>query len=101
TPGTASLYTETSNRPASPTTVIETHGTREDVTRHCRMAFEHEGDEVFLLGSLLEQPAASLAASEYLMEVHGLVGGRLSMDLGLEARLHRAVLALIRQRIAT
>jgi len=56
---------------------------------------------VFLLGSLLEQPAASLAASEYLMEVHGLVGGRLTMDLGLEARLHRAVLALIRQGIAT
>jgi len=76
-------------------------GILDDVTRHCQMVFEHEGDEVFLLGSLLEQPAASLAGSEYLKEIHGLVGGRLSMDLGLEARLHRAVLALIRQRIAT
>ena len=33
--------------------------------------------------------------------MHGLIGGPLTMDLGLEARLHRAVLALIRQDVAT
>jgi len=99
--GNVSLYNETSDRAVCPTPVIGMLGILDDVTRHCQMVFEHEGDEVFLLGSLLEQPAASLAGSEYLKEIHGLVGGRLSMDLGLEARLHRAVLALIRQRIAT
>ncbi len=99
--GNVSLYNETGHRGIYPTPVIGMLGILDDVTRHCRMAFEHEADEVFLIGSLLEQPAASLAGSEYLMQVHGLVGGRLTMDLGLEARLHRAILALIRQGIAT
>ena len=99
--GNVSLYNETGDRGIYPTPVIGMLGIFDDVTRHSRMAFEHEGDEVFLLGSLLEQPAASLAGSEYLKEVHGLLGGRLTMDLGHEARLHRAILALIRQGIAT
>ena len=99
--GNVSLYNETGDRGVYPTPVIGMLGILDDVTRHCRIAFAKEGDEVFVLGAILEQPAASLAGSEYLKEIHGLVGGRLTMDLGLEARLHRAVLALIRQRIAT
>ena len=99
--GNVSLYNETGARAVYPTPVIGMLGILDDVTRYCRMAFANDGDEVFIVGALLEQPAASLAGSEYLKEIHGLMGGRLTMDLGLEARLHRAILALIRQRIAT
>jgi phosphoribosylformylglycinamidine synthase len=65
------------------------------------MAFERAGDDVFLLGSLVEQPVSSLAGSEYLKEAHGLTGGALNFDMSLEARVQRAALALIRQRVAT
>ena len=99
--GNVSLYNETDDRSIYPTPVIGMLGILDDVTRHCGMAFANDADEVFVLGAMLEQPAASLAGSEYLKEIRGLIGGRLTMDLGLEARLHRAVLALIRQRIAT
>ena len=99
--GNVSLYNETGDRGVYPTPVIGMLGILDDVSRHCRMAFANDADEVFVLGAMLEQSAASLAGSEYLKEMHGLVGGRLTMDLGLEARLYRAVLALIRQRIAT
>jgi phosphoribosylformylglycinamidine synthase len=99
--GNVSLYNETEDRAIYPTPVIGMLGIFDDVTRHCRMALQREGEEVFILGSQVEQPVSSLAGSEYLKQVHGLVGGRLTMDLGLEARLHRAVLALIRQDVAT
>jgi phosphoribosylformylglycinamidine (FGAM) synthase-like enzyme len=99
--GNVSLYNETEERAVYPTPVIGMLGILDDVTRHSRMAFQRDGDEVFILGSLVEQPISSLAGSEYLKQVHGLAGGPLTMDLGLEARLHRAVLALIRQDVAT
>jgi phosphoribosylformylglycinamidine synthase len=99
--GNVSLYNETEERAVYPTPVIGMLGILDDVSRHRRMAFEREGDEVFILGSLAEQRVESLAGSEYLNQVHGLIGGTLKMDLGLEARLHRAVLALIRQDVAT
>jgi phosphoribosylformylglycinamidine synthase II len=99
--GNVSLYNETEERAVYPTPVIGMLGILDDVTRHRRIAFAREGDEVFILGSLVEQPVSSLAGSEYLKQVHGLIGGSLTMDLRLEARLHRAVLALIRQDVAT
>jgi len=99
--GNVSLYNETGERAVYPTPVIGMLGILDDVTRNCRMAFERPGDDVFLLGSLIEQPVASLAGSEYLKEVHGLIGGKLNFDMSLEARVQRAALALIRQGLAT
>ncbi|MEE8369536.1 MAG: phosphoribosylformylglycinamidine synthase subunit PurL, partial [Dehalococcoidia bacterium] len=99
--GNVSLYNETGEQAVYPTPVIGMLGILEDVTAHVRQAFANEGDEVFLLGSTLEQPSAALAGSEYLNEIEGLVGGRLAIDLSLEERLHRAVLAAIRQGLAT
>jgi phosphoribosylformylglycinamidine synthase subunit PurL len=98
--GNVSLYNETDERAVYPTPVIGMLGILDDVSRHCRMAFENDGDDVFLLGSLIEQPVASLAGSEYLKEVHGLIGGALNFDMSLEARVQRAALALIRQGVA-
>ena len=97
--GNVSLYNETGEQAVFPTPVIGMLGLLEDVTAHAHMAFANEGDRVFLLGSTLEQPVATLAGSEYLKEVHGLVGGRLSIDLALEERVQRAALAAIREGI--
>ncbi len=99
--GNVSLYNETGERAVYPTPVIGMLGLMDDVAGHCRPGLTSEGDEVFLLGATLEQPAAALAASEYLTLEHGLVGGRLEIDLDLEARVQRAALAAIRQGIAT
>ncbi len=97
--GNVSLYNETGEQAVYPTPVIGMLGLLEDVSKHCRPGFSAEGDEVFLLGAVLEQPAAALAASEYLRLEHGLVGGRLEIDLDLEARVQRTALAAIRQGI--
>jgi phosphoribosylformylglycinamidine synthase len=99
--GNVSLYNETGEQAVYPTPVIGMLGLLDDVAGHCRPGLTSEGDEVFILGATLEQPAAALAASEYLTLKHGLVGGRLEIDLDLEARVQRAALAAIRQGIAT
>jgi phosphoribosylformylglycinamidine synthase len=99
--GNVSLYNETGETAVYPTPVIGMLGLLDDVSEHGRMGFTNEGDDVFLLGSALEQPAAALAGSEYLKEVHGLIGGRLIIDLALEDRVQRAALAAIRQGVAT
>ncbi|MBI2912729.1 MAG: phosphoribosylformylglycinamidine synthase II, partial [Chloroflexi bacterium] len=99
--GNVSLYNETGQQAVYPTPVIGMLGLLDDVTVHCHMALASEGDEVFLLGSALEQPATALAGSEYLKEVHGLVGGRLDIDLRLEGRVQMAALSAIRQGIVS
>jgi phosphoribosylformylglycinamidine synthase len=99
--GNVSLYNETGDQPVYPTPVIGMLGILDDVHAHCHMSFGAEGDEVFVLGSHLEQPLASIGGSEYLREARGIIGGRLAIDLALEARVQRAALAAIRQGIAT
>jgi phosphoribosylformylglycinamidine (FGAM) synthase-like enzyme len=46
-------------------------GILDDVTAYMGMGFANEGDEVFVLGSYVEQPQ-SLGGSEYLRLQHGL-----------------------------
>ncbi len=99
--GNVSLYNETGEQAVYPTPVIGMLGLLEDVSKHCGPGLAGEGEELFLLVGALEQPAAALAASEYLKLAHGLIGGRLEIDLDLEARVQRAALAAIRQGIAT
>jgi len=93
--GNVSLYNETSGEAIYPTPVVGMMGLLEDVERRCQMGFQADGDLVFLLGAGLEAPAASLAGSDYLHEVHGLVAGRPSIDLALEVRVQRACLEAI------
>ena len=99
--GNVSLYNETEDREVYPTPVIGMLGVLEEIAAHCHLGFAAEGDEVFILGADLEQPAATLGGSEYLKEIHGIVGGALHLDLNLEARVQRAALAAIRQRAVT
>jgi len=98
--GNVSLYNETAGQAIYPTPVIGMLGILDDVTKRCSMAFAGSGDDVFLLGSAIEQPAGALAGSEYLTREHGIVGGRLNVDLGLEERVQRTALAAIKQGLA-
>jgi phosphoribosylformylglycinamidine synthase len=97
--GNVSLYNETGERSVYPTPVIGMLGILDDVTRYCRPAFQSPGDEVFLLGATVEQPIEALGGSEYLKLEHGIIGGRLRLDLQLEERVQRATLGAIRQGI--
>jgi phosphoribosylformylglycinamidine synthase len=99
--GNVSLYNETSGGAIYPTPVIGMLGILDDVTAFVGMGFADEGDDVFVLGSHVEQPVASLGGSEYLRQEHRLEGGRLTLDLALEERVQRAALAAIRQGLAT
>ncbi|MGH2348937.1 MAG: phosphoribosylformylglycinamidine synthase subunit PurL, partial [bacterium] len=99
--GNVSLYNETGGTAVYPTPVIGMLGVLDDVSLRGWMEFANEGDEVFLLGAALEQPPSALGGSEYLKLEHGLIGGRLCIDLALEERVQRAALAAIRQQIAT
>ena len=94
--GNVSLYNETRGEPVYPTPAIGTLGLLEDATKRCPSAFQHQGDAVVLLGAgRVEGTPASLAGSEYLELLHGLVAGKPSIDLALEARLQRCCLLLI------
>jgi phosphoribosylformylglycinamidine synthase len=99
--GNVSLYNETEERAIYPTPVIGMIGILDDVAMHCRPAFKGPGDEVFLLGAPLELPVEALGGSEHLKLAHGIIGGRLSLDLQLEERVQRATLGAIRRGIVT
>jgi phosphoribosylformylglycinamidine synthase len=99
--GNVSLYNESGGRPVYPTPVIGMLGILDDVTQHRGIGLANEGDEVFVVGADLEQPLDTLGGSEYLKLEHGLVGGKLDIDLQREARLHLAILAGIRQKVVT
>jgi phosphoribosylformylglycinamidine synthase len=94
--GNVSLYNETNGDAVLPTPVVGMLGLLEDVDRRCPMAFQAAGDEVFLLGAGLEAAATTLAGSEYLRQVHGLVAGRPQIDIELEAGVQRVCLEAIR-----
>jgi phosphoribosylformylglycinamidine synthase II len=96
--GNVSLYNETSGEAIYPTPVAGMLGLIEDVERVVPMSFQHEGDDVYLLGvDALRGEAADLAGSEYLkLFQDGLVAGRPRIDLDLEVRVQRLCLAAAR-----
>lgn len=81
--GNVSLYNESTDR-VYPTPIVAVLGVLRDVARAVPSGFRHPGDLVVLTGA----PAASLAGSTYLKEMHGLVAGSpLPPDLPLHTRL--------------
>jgi phosphoribosylformylglycinamidine synthase len=99
--GNVSLYNESEGRPIYPTPVIGALGLLEDVEHRCASAFRDVGDVVVLLGAAsVEGEPGLLAGSEVLELAHGLVAGRPSIDLELEARVQRCCLRLIRDGLA-
>ena len=96
--GNVSLYNEGESRAIYPTPVVGALGLLEDVSRHCGAGFRNEGDVILLLGApSLESDAATLAGSEALEALHGIVGGRPALDMDLEARVQRVVRDAIRR----
>ena len=89
--GNASLYNESEDGPVRPTPVVGMLGVIADVANSVPMAFQDEGDEIWLLGSGLEQSAASLGGSEYLSVIHGREAGPIEVDLDAEAALVNAL----------
>lgn len=85
--GNASLYNESEDGPVTPTPVVGMLGIISDVTKAVRMAFQDEGDEIWLLGGSLKQDASTLGGSEYLSVLHGRSAGPIEIDLGAEAVL--------------
>ena len=98
--GNVSLYNETRGEAVYPTPVVGALGLLEDVTRHATPAFKQEGDIVVLLGAdEVQDDPSTMAGSEYLKLFHGLVAGKPSLDLDLEARVQRACLRAVREEV--
>ncbi|HEY6204060.1 MAG TPA: phosphoribosylformylglycinamidine synthase subunit PurL [Candidatus Limnocylindria bacterium] len=86
--GNVSLYNATRGADIWPTAVIGAVGHIDDVTRHVPVTSGRRGDVVMLAGSA----NVSVGASAYGAQV-GLHEGPVAIDLALEARLQRFVLA--------
>ncbi len=85
--GNASLYNESEDGPVLPTPVIGMLGLLKRPELAVRPAFRSEGDVILLLGAGLDQPTATLGASEYLAVRHGLSAGSVDVDLEAERAL--------------
>ncbi len=100
TGGNVSLYNETldaEGNPQSiyPTPVVGMVGLIPDINHVCGQGWQAEGDVIYLIGNF---GVRSLAASEYLVIVHGLVAGKpTEVDFDLERRVQRVCRHGIRQ----
>ena len=93
TGGNVSFYNESPESAVYPTPTIGMVGLIEDIDHITPSAFQTGGDRIILVGETKEE----LGGSEFLKEVHGVVSGDCpSIDLDLEHRTQRAVLAAIR-----
>src|SRR6185503_803546 len=73
--GNVSLYNETDGQAIKPTPMIAMVGLIADVSRTTSAGFRRAGDLVAVLSPAGAGLAGSLAGSEYLARVHGLVSG--------------------------
>jgi phosphoribosylformylglycinamidine synthase len=92
--GNVSLYNETAGRPIYPTPVIGMMGLMDEAAQRVNSGFAMANCPVYLLGAAVDQPASTLAGSEYLEAVHHEVAGLPAVDLQAEYRLQRLMLAL-------
>jgi len=86
--GNVSLYNATRGADIWPTAVIGAVGHIDDVTRHIPVVSGRPGDVVLLAGSA----QVSVGASAYGASI-GVHEGHVAIDLALEARLQRLILA--------
>ena len=94
--GNVSLYNESYGQSIYPTPVIGALGLIKDIDKVTGSAFATENDLVFLLGSdKFDNDSNSLAGSEFLEIIHGLVEGQPSIDLDLEYDLQALCRKLI------
>jgi phosphoribosylformylglycinamidine synthase subunit PurL len=97
TGGNVSLYNETRGRAIHPTPVVGVLGVLEDAEDAIGMAFEDEGDIVFLLGA---PTAPGLAGSELQRFLDLPLGGRLApVDLEVEAAIGEVLHVAAREQL--
>jgi phosphoribosylformylglycinamidine synthase II len=96
TGGNVSLFNETDGRAIYPTPVIGMVGVIEDVDTITPQAFQHEGDDIVLLGRNTDE----IGGSEYLYVTADLVAGAPpAVDLDAERSLQQGVLKMIGERL--
>ena len=98
--GNVSLYNETQGVGIYPTPIIGCLGLLEDVSANVGTGFKQAGDAIILLGA--PEPSgdvSSLAGSEYLEVMHGIVAGRPTLDIDKEAALQRTCRRLVERGI--
>jgi phosphoribosylformylglycinamidine synthase subunit PurL len=104
TGGNVSLYNETRGQGIYPTPVIGIVGILEQVSNAVSSDFAHPGDAVLLISPAsvppLEERMQEFGSSEYARKVlSSLWGTPPSLDLQVEASLHRCLAELAEQRI--
>ena len=98
--GNVSLYNESRGTGIYPTPVVGALGLLQDISKRTDIGFKDAGDIVVLIArNSLDAGAGELAGSEYLEKIHGLVAGRPSIDLDLEAAVQRACRRLISEGV--
>ena len=96
--GNVSLYNETDGRSILPTPTVGVVGQLRDASDRVGMAFA-AGATVACLGA---RPRGALGGSEWLTQKLGRVAGEpVGIDLALEARLQKALLALAQAHLLT
>ena len=92
--GNVSFYNETPERAIFPTPTIGMVGLIENAERRVTMAFQKEGDSIFLVGG----GVPTFGGSEYLSVVHGMeVGTPPALDMDAEKRVQAFVRDAISQ----
>ena len=98
--GNVSLYNETQGEAIYPTPIVGAVGLTEDIAMASDIAFKDVGDLVVLLGGDgLLGDLESLAGSEYLDVIHGVVAGLPKIDLAEEIAVQKVVRVLIKSGI--
>ena len=94
--GNVSLYNESHGQSIYPTPIIGALGVIDDIDKIAASGFVSDTDIVFLLGmDKFDDDFSSLAGSEFLETVHGLVEGQPSIDLDFEYNLQALCRKLI------
>jgi phosphoribosylformylglycinamidine synthase len=101
--GNVSLYNETVTdkeiRNIYPTPVVVAVGVLEDYTNYTPSTFK-VNNTLYLIGNIDQQP--SIAGSEYLKELHGLIKGEIpDIDLEEERKLIETLVELNKKRLIT
>ena len=92
TGGNVSLYNENPEGAIYPTPVIGMLGLIEDIDKAIDHRFKAPGNLIVLLGGF----ETELGGSEYLKQIHGVIGGKLPvLNMDREKALHEAMLELI------
>jgi phosphoribosylformylglycinamidine synthase len=94
TGGNVSLYNETDGEAIYPTPVLGVLGLLQDHSQTTTRQFKRSGARVVLVGD----NRGELGGSEYLAQVHGVVGGQPpSLDLSRERQLQQLLVSVIRE----